>query len=65
MTPAPIADEHDREIRKVLADPEVRGRMESMGFVDLPASRAALRTFIANEREKWRGVIVGAGIKVE
>jgi tripartite-type tricarboxylate transporter receptor subunit TctC len=64
-TPAAIADRLDGEIRKVLADPELKQKLASMGFVEMPQSRGALRTFIGAELVKWKKVIDSAKIKVE
>jgi tripartite-type tricarboxylate transporter receptor subunit TctC len=64
-TPAAVADRLDGEIRKVLAEPELKQRLADMGFVEMSHSRAALRTFIAGELAKWKKVIETAKIKVE
>ena len=64
-TPANIADRLDAEIRKALADPEIRKKVAEQGFVEMTVSRAALREFMAAELAKWKKVIDDAGVKVE
>ncbi|MFN0162655.1 MAG: Bug family tripartite tricarboxylate transporter substrate binding protein [Burkholderiales bacterium] len=64
-TPGPLADRLDGEIRKVLAEPDLRQKLADMGFVEMTVSRAALRNFIGAELAKWKKVIETAKIKVE
>ena len=64
-TPAAIADRLDGEIRKVLAEPDLRQKLADMGFVEMSASRGALRSFIGAELAKWKKVIETAKVKVE
>lgn len=64
-TPASIADRLDTEIRKAMADPDLRRKAAEQGFVEMTVSRAALRDFIAAELAKWKKVIEQAGVKVE
>jgi len=64
-TPPAIADRLDKEIRKVMADPEMRRKIADQGFVEMTASRGALREFIAAELAKWKKVIDQAGVKPE
>ena len=64
-TPAALADRLDGEIRKVLAEPDLRQKLADMGFVEMSVSRGALRNFIGAELAKWKKVIETAKIKVE
>jgi len=64
-TPAPVADRIDAEIRKAMADPEMRKKIAEQGFVEMTVSRGALREFIAAELAKWKKVIDQAGVKPE
>jgi tripartite-type tricarboxylate transporter receptor subunit TctC len=62
-TPAIIVDALNREINAVLADPEIRARLASMGGTIFLGSPAAFGQFIGSETEKWAKVIRAANIK--
>lgn len=64
-TPKPIVDKVEAAMKKVMTSPEIRQRMESVGFV-IPAQGSAPYTrFIQSEIELWTRVIKTAGIKAE
>jgi tripartite-type tricarboxylate transporter receptor subunit TctC len=64
-TPQPIVDKLEATLRKVMTSPEIKQRLESVGFV-VPAPGAASYTkFIGSEIELWTRVIKTAGIKPE
>jgi hypothetical protein len=48
-----------------MASPEIKQRMESVGFVIPPQGSAPYTAFIKNEIELWTRVIKTAGIKSE
>ena len=62
-TPAQIIGKLNSEINAALADPQIKSRIEDLGFSVAPASPAEFGKFIADETEKWAKVIRSAGIK--
>jgi tripartite-type tricarboxylate transporter receptor subunit TctC len=66
-TPKPVVDRLVASVQKALADPGVRGRLETLGFVIFPPEKqppAALEAYNKAEIDKWWPVIKAAGIKV-
>jgi len=66
-TPKPVVDRLVASMQKALADPAVRGRLETLGFVIFPPDQqtpAALTAYNKAELDKWWPVIKAAGIKV-
>jgi len=66
-TPKPVVDRLVTSVQKALADPAVRGRLETLGFVIFPPDRqtpAALEAYNKAEIDKWWPIIKAAGIKV-
>jgi tripartite-type tricarboxylate transporter receptor subunit TctC len=64
-TPQPVIDKLDAALRKIMTSPEIKQRLESIGFV-VPAPGAAPYTkFVQSETELWTQVIKAAGIKPE
>ena len=64
-TPQPVVDKLEAALRKVMGSPEIRQRLESVGFV-VPAPGAASYTkFVQSEIDLWTRVIKTAGIKPE
>jgi len=66
-TPKPVVDRLVTALQKALADPAVRGRLETLGFVIFPPDQqtpAALEAYNKAELDKWWPVIKAAGIKV-
>jgi tripartite-type tricarboxylate transporter receptor subunit TctC len=66
-TPKPVVDRLVASVQTALADPEVRGRLEKLGFVIFPPDQqtpAALEAYNKAELDKWWPVIKAAGIKV-
>lgn len=61
-TPQPIKDRLFGALRKVLADADLRQRVESQGVVLMDGDAAALRQRLADELQVWPGVIREAGI---
>jgi tripartite-type tricarboxylate transporter receptor subunit TctC len=52
-------------LRKIMTSPEVKQRLESVGFVVPPPGSAPYAKFVASEIELWTRVIKTAGIKPE
>jgi tripartite-type tricarboxylate transporter receptor subunit TctC len=64
-TSAEIIELLNREISAALADPKIKGRLESMGSPVLIMSPPEFRRLIAEETERWAKVIEFAKIKPE
>lgn len=66
-TPKPVVDRLVTSLQKALADPAVRSRLETLGFVIFPPDQqtpVALEAYNKAEIDKWWPVIKAAGIKV-
>ncbi|MFO1217936.1 MAG: tripartite tricarboxylate transporter substrate binding protein [Burkholderiaceae bacterium] len=64
-TPKPIVDKLEAAMKKIMTSPEIKQRMESVGFV-IPAQGSEPYTrFVKSEIELWTRVIKTAGIKAE
>ena len=64
-TPKPIVDKLEAAMKKIMTSPEIKQRMESVGFV-VPAQGGEPYTrFVKSEIELWTRVIKTAGIKAE
>jgi tripartite-type tricarboxylate transporter receptor subunit TctC len=67
-TPKPIVDKMQKAIETMIAKPEVRQKMESLGLEILPPEQrttAHLAKFLPEDVERWGKVIKAAGISVE
>ncbi len=63
-TPAEIVTLLNKQINGALADPTIQGRLADMGGTSPGGSPADFARYIADEIDKWRKVVVFAGIKV-
>ena len=64
-TPKEILDFWNRELVKVLKDPEVRAKLMQDGLEPMPGSREDLARYIERETEKWGKVVRAANIQPE
>jgi tripartite-type tricarboxylate transporter receptor subunit TctC len=64
-TPPEIVSKLNQDIAKVLGDPDVRSRLEDMGFGVVGASPAELETTLKAEEATYAKVIRTAGISVQ
>jgi tripartite-type tricarboxylate transporter receptor subunit TctC len=64
-TPQPVIDKLDAALRKIMASPEIKQRLESVGFVVPAPGPAPYNKFMQSEIELWTKVIKTAGIKPE
>ena len=64
-TPQPIIDKLDATLKKIMTSPEIKQRLESVGFVVPPPGATAYTQFVKSEIELWTKVIHTAGIKPE
>ncbi|MCI4430557.1 MAG: tripartite tricarboxylate transporter substrate binding protein [Burkholderiales bacterium] len=64
-TPQGIVDKLGASMDKIMGSPEIRQRLESVGFVVPPAGAKAYSDFVKSEIELWTRVIKTGGIKPE
>jgi tripartite-type tricarboxylate transporter receptor subunit TctC len=64
-TPQPILDRLEAAMRKVMASPEIRDRLETDGFVVPPAGSAHYTKYLGDQIALWTRVIRAAGVKPE
>ena len=64
-TPAPVVDRLHREIRTILAQPEMQERLKSFGMQPADMTTAEIAAFQKAEVAKWAQVIKAANIKAE
>jgi tripartite-type tricarboxylate transporter receptor subunit TctC len=62
-TPAPVLQKLSADIAQILAQPDVKTKLESLGMELAPQNAAQFDSFIAQESEKWGKVIKQAGIE--
>jgi tripartite-type tricarboxylate transporter receptor subunit TctC len=64
-TPQPIADKISADIDTALRQPEIVARLKDLSAEPVGGASAAADKFMHEEAERWRAVIVAAGIKLE
>ncbi len=64
-TPAGIAEKLSAAIAGILKTADVTNRFRDLYATPVGSSPADTAAFFAQERERWRSVIVSAGIKIE
>jgi len=60
-TPGPIADRLNFEVNRALASPEMRQRLDAMGFSPARIGRVEFAAYLRAEVTKWAGVIRASG----
>jgi tripartite-type tricarboxylate transporter receptor subunit TctC len=63
-TPAPIIDKLHKETVRLLALPDVKGKLESLGVQLVGSTPAEFAALIRTETPHWAKVIKDAGIKL-
>src|SRR3954471_13164172 len=63
--PADITGKLQGEVAKIVADPEVKKRLETLGFDPVGSTSAVFASFITSEMEKSSKIITDAKIKTE
>ena len=66
-TPAPVLEKLSAALRKAVADPELRKKLDAMGVaaVDLNLARPeALRAYLRHEIDTLGSMLIKAGVKV-
>ena len=61
-TPQPVIDRLNKEINKVIEDPDVKARLEAAGAVVTPMSVAQFKDFVQSESTKYLRVIKETGV---
>lgn len=61
-TPAPIIARLNEELAKVLATPEVRRSLETLGSQPSPSTPEAMQAFVSGQIRQWQKVVNEAGI---
>ncbi|MBU6272579.1 MAG: tripartite tricarboxylate transporter substrate binding protein [Betaproteobacteria bacterium] len=64
-TPAPALARLSRELAATLAEPELRGRLETLGIDPKPTGPEAFGRFLREETDRWRRLIAEAGIRAD
>jgi tripartite-type tricarboxylate transporter receptor subunit TctC len=64
-TPKPIVDKLEAAMTKIMNSPEIKQRMESVGFVIPQQGSGPYTQFVKSEIDLWTRVIKTAGIKAE
>jgi tripartite-type tricarboxylate transporter receptor subunit TctC len=64
-TPQPIVDKLEATMKKIMTSPEIKQRMESVGFVVPEQGGAQYTAFVKSEIDLWTRVIKTAGIKAQ
>ena len=64
-TPKEIVDRLQRDIAKIVAQPDVRDKLATLGFVPIANSPAEFGARIKVEMEKWGKVVRAAKLKIE
>jgi tripartite-type tricarboxylate transporter receptor subunit TctC len=64
-TPAPVVEKLNREVNAVLAMPEVKERLASLGIEPDPMTAAGFTAYARQEVAKWSQLVKQAGIEPE
>jgi tripartite-type tricarboxylate transporter receptor subunit TctC len=64
-TPQPIIEKLDREVRKILLDPDIKARYAKMGFEVKYSGPKEFAEFVKSELTKWTELIKAAGLQVK
>jgi tripartite-type tricarboxylate transporter receptor subunit TctC len=64
-TPKPIVDLLQKQVARIVALPEVKARLDSLGFAPVASTPEAYADQIKTDIDTWSKVVRDAGIKVE
>jgi len=64
-TPEPIVNKLNKELRAVLAEPDIRAKLEQQGANPAPMEQEAFARLIRDDVAKWGDLIRAAGIQPE
>ena len=64
-TPRPLADRVAAEVARILAAPDTRSRLETLGYEPSGISPADMAKLMVAEQKRWTSVIRSAGITAD
>lgn len=64
-TPRPIVDRLSAEVRRIVATPELSGRLASMGLRPVGGTPEELASVMARDMPRWARIVKEAGIRLE
>jgi tripartite-type tricarboxylate transporter receptor subunit TctC len=64
-TPKEIVDQLQRDIAKIVAEPDTKAKLDALGFRPVANTPAQFATQIKAEMEKWGKVVQAAKLKIE
>jgi tripartite-type tricarboxylate transporter receptor subunit TctC len=64
-TPKDVVDKLNREVLKALNDPELRGKLVTMGIDPIGNSPEEFTDFLRREVPRWKEIVTDAGISLE
>ncbi len=64
-TPKEIVDQLQRDIAKIVAQPDIKAKLDALGFRPVANTPAQFATQIKAEMEKWGKVVQAAKLKIE
>jgi tripartite-type tricarboxylate transporter receptor subunit TctC len=64
-TPAAIVDKWHAAIVKMAADPDIRKKLDTLGFIPVADTPAEFADRIKSEAARWDKVIKAAGIQMD
>jgi tripartite-type tricarboxylate transporter receptor subunit TctC len=63
-TPAPVVNRLHNEMKRIMAEPEIRAKINAMGLIPFETpSLEGLKTYLASEREKWGSLVRQIGLE--
>jgi tripartite-type tricarboxylate transporter receptor subunit TctC len=63
-TPKPIVDKLHAEMDRIMADPEIKAKIATLGLLPIdPPSLADTEKYLASEREKWGSLVKKLGLE--
>jgi tripartite-type tricarboxylate transporter receptor subunit TctC len=64
-TPPPVLDKLGTASQRILAEPEMRGRLAALAFIPAGDSREHFAAFIKDQLARWKMAIQDSGTKIE
>ena len=64
-TPRPIVDKLSAEVRRIVASPELSGRLAAMGLRPVGGTPEELSAAMARDLPRWARIVKDAGIRLE
>ena len=63
-TPRPIVERLNAEMKRIMADPEIRQRIAGMGLIPItPPPIAETERYLKAEAAKWRAILTSMGLE--